>query len=189
MFFAMNPMLWSFQAPSRVNLFFALRPPPRLQPRIESLGRGLKQAHGLGGQPIGRDRLHATLASVQDPRYPLRDVIARAASFAAQLHHQRFSIRFEWTQSFDVHRRRFPLVLRGGSDGLSGFHHALSAGMRGAGFDVSASFTPHITLLWADRKVEEYPVAPISWTVEDFVLVMSLVGYSRHIVMGRWPMR
>ena len=184
----MNPLLWSFQTPLRVNLFFALRPPPQLRPRIERLGRGLKRAHGLDGHSIGQNRLHATLASVHDPRYPLREVVSRAASVAAQLRYQRFSVRFESTQSFDVHRRHFPLVLRGGSDGLTGFHRALSAQMRGAGFDVPVSFTPHITLLWADRWVEEYPIAPIHWTVEDFVLVMSMVGQSRHILLGRWGM-
>lgn len=174
--------------PPHVNLFFALRPPPPLLPRIETLGRGLKLAHGLGGQPIGQDRLHATLACVQYPRYPLRDVISRAASVGAQLRYQRFPVRFESTQSFDVRRNRYPFVLRGGSERLIGFHRALSAQMRRAGLEISLSFTPHITLLWADRWVEEYPIAPISWTVEDFVLVMSVVGQSRHILLGRWRM-
>ena len=58
------------------------------------------------------------------------------------------------------------------------------------GFAVTRSFTPHVTMLWADCCVgEEYPVAPIAWTVRDFVLTARIQGYSRHIEVARWPLR
>ena len=59
--------------------------------------------------------------------------------------------------------------------------------MLNAGFEVH-SFTPHVTLLWADRRVDEYPIAPISWTVREFVLTASLQGYARHIDVASWPL-
>ena len=61
--------------------------------------------------------------------------------------------------------------------------------MMRAGFTVERSFTPHLTLLWADRCVEAYPIAPITWTVRDFVLVLSLPGQSRHIHVGHWQLQ
>ena len=58
--------------------------------------------------------------------------------------------------------------------------------MQRAGFAVSSGFTPHMTLMWADRRVEDYPIAPITWQVRDFELVLSADG--DHIQLGRWPL-
>jgi len=54
---------------------------------------------------------------------------------------------------------------------------------------VASSFTPHVTLLYDGRVVTERLVEPIRWTVREFVLVRSLLGKTRHIVIGRWPLR
>jgi RNA 2',3'-cyclic 3'-phosphodiesterase len=48
------------------------------------------------------------------------------------------------------------------------------------------NFTPHVTLLYDPRSVDEYPVEPVVWTVAEFVLVHSLKGH-RHI--ARWCLR
>jgi 2'-5' RNA ligase len=61
--------------------------------------------------------------------------------------------------------------------------------MRAEGLAVPQSYTPHVTLLWADQCVGDYPIYPICWTVEDFVLVLSLRGQSRHIHLARWPLQ
>src|SRR5262249_19695310 len=94
---------------------------------------------------------------------------------------------FDVVGSFRNHDRH-PFVLGGDAmSGLADFRDRLRQAMRGAGFAVSFGFTPHITLLWADRCVEDdYPVAPISWLVADFVLVLSADG--DHIQLGRWPL-
>jgi 2'-5' RNA ligase len=47
-------------------------------------------------------------------------------------------------------------------------------------------FTPHVTLLYAEREVEENPIEAIRWTVNDFVLVQSLRG---HRFLARWPLQ
>ena len=54
---------------------------------------------------------------------------------------------------------------------------------------ISTGFRPHMTLIWASRRVDEYPIVPIRWTVREFVLVRSHVGQSRHEYIGRWPLR
>jgi RNA 2',3'-cyclic 3'-phosphodiesterase len=61
--------------------------------------------------------------------------------------------------------------------------------MTRAGFPVAWNYTPHITLLWADRCVNEYLIAPIGWMVHDFVLLLSLAGASRHIPVADWQLR
>ena len=47
-------------------------------------------------------------------------------------------------------------------------------------------FMPHITLLYAERSVDEYPIEPIRWIVNDFVLIHSMRGHSH---LARWALR
>jgi 2'-5' RNA ligase len=185
----MNSMLWSIPARVPVKLFFAIRPEGEASAAIEKLGTRLKTAHRLRGRPIARERLHNSLAAVHAPG-SLTENIADAKAIGDRLWHRRFSVRFDWTGSFRGGDHGHPFVLRGaqGLESLSEFHQTLRARMLRAGFDVACSFTPHVTLLWADRCVEEYPIAPIGWTVREFVLIASLQGHCRHIDVARWPL-
>jgi len=191
MFSTMNPSLWTFQAPRPFNLFFAALPPEWTCSTMETLGRTVQKAHGLRGRPVTGGRLHSTIAAVHDPCYLPHQVLERAKVVGARVRHPSFSIRFDWMGSFDVHRNRYPLVLRGGAglQSLIGFQQEIGMQMKRAGFDVASSYTPHVTLLWADRPVADYPIAPIAWTVTDFVLVASEVGETRHIHVARWPLK
>jgi RNA 2',3'-cyclic 3'-phosphodiesterase len=186
----MNPMLWTLQGTVPIHLFFALLPPEEIRPAIETLGGRLQQAHRLRGRRIANGRLHNTLTAVHDPRCRLEDTVARAKWVGARIKYPPFPVRFEMTGSFNLHRERNPFVLRGeeGLKPLIGFQQEVCAQMARAGFAVARNYTPHITLLWADRCVDEYPIAPIGWTVRDFVLVMSLAGQSRHIPVARWQL-
>jgi 2'-5' RNA ligase len=47
-------------------------------------------------------------------------------------------------------------------------------------------FTPHITLFYAERNIEEHPIEPIGWTVNQFVLIHSKQG---HTCLAQWPLR
>jgi 2'-5' RNA ligase len=185
----MNPLLWSLPARPPVKLFFAIRPEAEVGAAIETLGAKLKTAHRLRGRPIGRERLHNTLAAVHDLG-TLQENIARARAIGDRLWHRSFCVRFDWTGSFRGHGSGHPLVLRGeeGLEPLSAFRETLRARLVRAGFAVEANFTPHVTLLWADRCVGEYPIAPIIWTVREFSLLLSPQGHSRHIEAARWPL-
>jgi len=176
---------------SDVHLFFALVPPRDARPAIERLGLRLQQAHHLRGQRIGQDRLHVTLAPVFAPNRSLTDTVARARSVASQIQYGRFPVCFEWSESFCLRRDRHPFVLRGdaGVRSLLGFRDEMHAKLVRAGFRVPRSYTPHVTLIWADRPVEANPIAPIHWTVRDFALVLSVVGEARHTHVGCWPLQ
>jgi 2'-5' RNA ligase len=71
---------------------------------------------------------------------------------------------------------------------LRRFRRMLGAAMTRKGLRRRAAgdFTPHVTLLYDRREVEELPIEPISWTVRDFVLVHSRQG---HLHLARWPLR
>jgi 2'-5' RNA ligase len=50
----------------------------------------------------------------------------------------------------------------------------------------NTNFTPHVTLLYDARSVDEHPIQPIDWTVTEVVLIRSMKG---HAYLGRWLLR
>lgn len=151
----MNPWLWNLPAHVPVKLFFALRPDAAAGAAIESLAGRLKRAHRLKGRPIDRARLHNTLASVHDTG-TLSENIRRAKAIGDRLWRRSFSVCFDWTTSFQHKDNRYPFVLRGedGFTPLADFRAALRDQMLRDGFAVERGFTPHVTLLWAERLVD-----------------------------------
>ena len=83
------------------------------------------------------------------------------------------------------------LVLRGG-DGtaaLTTFRQTLRVAMLNAGLKARRSSTPHVTLLYGGHSIPEQIVGAVGWTVQEFVLVHSIVGETVHELLGRWPLR
>ena len=179
-------------APPTDRLFFAILPDPAAAASIASLAQRLRGEHGLKGKPLPAERLHVTLHFLGDhPGLP-RDLVARAGEAAATVDMPPFEIRFDRAGSFS-RPRHLPFVLRGsdGVAGLAAFHQMLGATLRKAGLPLGppASFTPHVTLLYDDRRVAEQPVEPIVWTAREFVLVDSLIGQGVHRPLARWSRR
>ena len=170
-----------------MRLFFANKPSLELRLALAEFGGRLCRAHGLEGLSIDPGRLHVTLASAWAGHLSLPEAIWRAQALAMTMRAPSLVARFDLTGSFRG-RDRHPFVLRG-SEGLAelaDFRERLWAAMRRSGFAVSSSFTPHMTLMWADRCVEDHPIAPIAWQVRDFELVLSADG--DHIQLGRWSL-
>ena len=68
------------------------------------------------------------------------------------------------------------------------FHRRLGAELGKCGFPYNgrSRFTPHTTLLYGEPITPEESVEAVSWVVNEFVLVHSLVGKTRHIPLARW---
>jgi 2'-5' RNA ligase len=58
-----------------------------------------------------------------------------------------------------------------------------------AAAEVEDAFKPHVTLLRDPLRAKPLRVNPIVWTVRDFVLIHSLLGQTKHVHLGRWPLR
>ncbi len=167
-------------------------PPRELWPLIGGLCDRLCYAHKLGGRPIGLERLHITLAPVFCAHLGLEEMVRRAIAVGSAMAGPAFPARLDLTASFAHRRERKPFVLSGqeGLAELIACQSELRRRMALAGFEVRADYQPHMTLIWADRQVEEeYPIAPISWQVRDFVLIASHQGLSRYDVIRRWPLQ
>ena len=51
-----------------------------------------------------------------------------------------------------------------------------------------ATFSPHLTLVYRSRPNFTVAMDAASWTVAEFLLIESLVGWTDHKVLGRWAL-
>ena len=179
--------------PPTDRLFFALFPNADAAAGIARQAQVLRDEHGLKGRPLAADRFHITLHHIGDysglPQGKVDAAVKAAASVAASP----FEVAFDSVMSFRG-GRTLPLVMLGKDDGnhaLKAFQETLGKAMVRAGLEPAAKskFTPHVTLLYDHRSVAAQSVAAVNWTVQEFVLVHSLLGQTRHIALGRWALR
>jgi len=174
-------------------LFFAIVPDNFAVPQIVQTARRLQVRDGLTGTFVPSECLHVTLHEVRGsgPQYSL---ISKACQAAASLKFPAFDVTFDQAVNFDRNtdkERQHPIVLCGssGMEKLQEFYRVLAAKMARTGLRPSArGFTPHITLLYSRDRVKEPFVEKLGWTAREFVLVQSLYGQTRHVVLARWAL-
>jgi 2'-5' RNA ligase len=170
----------------RARLFLAAIPDAVTAARIHRLAGVLKRAHQFNGRLIEPERLHVSLFFLGG--LPEQDIRAACAA-AAEVRMEPFEVLFDRTASFRGKRDSRPFVLVGDSGlrRLISFRRMLGGVMmrRGLRKVANTNFAPHVTLLYDARAVEEYPIEPICWTVNEFVLIRSLRG---HDCLARWPL-
>lgn len=174
------------------NIFFATRPDATAVARIASLARDIVRSRRLKAKLLSPGNLHVSLLSVGEfaGAYP-PSTIADAKTAAADLSMAPFTVMFDRVASFGRRGGHRPLVLTGGDGvvGLVRLQQALSLAMAkvGVGAGQKDQFTPHVTMMYGD-EVDEFSIEPISWRVEEFVLIDSLQGQSKHVPLGQWPL-
>jgi 2'-5' RNA ligase len=168
------------------KLFFAVVPDATTAERIYRLAGILNRAHRFSGKLIEPRCLHVSLFFLGEFDEQL---IRIASDAAAKVRAQPFEIWFDRSASFLGRPGNRPFVLIGddGLQELRALRRTLGAALTRTGLRRLAKrdFAPHVTLFYADHSVEEYPIEPIRWTVNEFVLVHSLGGH-RHV--ARWPL-
>jgi RNA 2',3'-cyclic 3'-phosphodiesterase len=169
------------------SLFFAAAPDADAAACIYRSANILKRARKFEGELIELDRLHVTLFFLGGWR---EHIVRMAFEAATEIRTNPFEVSFDRTASFRGRPGNHPFVLLGDSGLrlLMSFRQMLGAAMTRSGLRQLATgyFTPHITLLYDARYVEEEPIEPISWTMKEFLLIHSLDG---HVHLARWPLR
>lgn len=180
------------------RLFFALFPSEEAIAKIVKTSQQLRDQHGLTGKSLSNDRLHVTLHHVGDYAGGLPAGLVEASqNVAATIVMQAFDVTFDRAMSFAGRPRSRPFVMRGnekqdgGLAALIAFQKVMYLAMCRAGLQgprANAKFAPHVTLMYDDQGIPEQAVEPaVSWLAHDFVLVHSLLGQTKHIHLGRWP--
>ena len=183
------------EAPTPTDrLFFALFPDAPTAEAIARFAQTACEEHGLVGRPVKASRLHVTLHHLGDYAGLPEAVVRAGREAAGQMQStSAFHLSFDRLMSFHGSNGKRTLVLRGADDdaALRQFHGKLGAAMArtpGLSHLVEKQFTPHVTLHYGWRPVDEQAVAPFRWTAGEFVLIHSLLDRSTHIPLGRWPL-
>ncbi|MGH8213338.1 MAG: RNA 2',3'-cyclic phosphodiesterase [Rhodanobacteraceae bacterium] len=180
--------------PAVDRLFFAVHPDAQAAQQIGALAQTLHAKHGLRGKPLPADRLHITLHHLGDYGGLPESLIEAANAAAARMAMPPFEVRFDRVASFAGGARKRPCVLRSEAPDANPALIALQAGLgahlrdAGLGTHVERRFTPHVTLLYAERGITEAVVPPIAWIVRGFALVHSLLGRGQHRILRAWPL-
>jgi 2'-5' RNA ligase len=179
------------QAPSR--LFFSVFPDRPAADQMAQAARDLRRRFGLRGRPLVTSRFHSSLYCFEDCSEASPNVVAKAGEAAEIVRATPFLVSFNCAKSFSGREGNHPLVLAGedGVVGLTMLYSSLCVAMRRVGFRPTrySSFTPHVTLLYDRCCIDEQPIEPICWTVAEIVLVLSLIGKTKHVPVGRWHLR
>lgn len=181
------------------RLFFALFPSEEAIPQIVKTSQQLRDEQGLTGKSLSNDRLHITLHHVGDYAGGLPEgLVEMVQEVASKMAMSAFDVTFDRAMSFAGSPRNKPFVLRGnegragGLAALMAFQKEFYLSMCRAGLQgprANAKFAPHVTLMYDPQAVTEQAIEPIRWTAQDFVLVHSLLGQTKHIHLGRWPLQ
>ena len=170
------------------RLFFSIFPDTQAAIRIANIAEQFRRGYGLKGEPLLRTRFHITIHGIGNYDGLPRSVIGKAIEAGASVTARPFDVMFDRVTSF---AGSDALVLCGGDgvDGVVMLHGLLGTAMRNSGLDAGRQFTPHVTLLYDGRRIEEQFIEPVRWTVREFVLVHSLHGRTKHIPLERWSLR
>lgn len=175
------------------RLFFALRPDAAVADAIRAAGQSLRAAANVGGRWLAPEKHHITLLFIGDFRDRVPDRIADARAAGARIRQTPFDICLDRAESFRRHRQP-PLVLRCSAESearLDALYRLLAtaASPPGAGGKVSR-YVPHLTLAYGDAALPRaLPIEPITWRIDAFVLIDSLVGTSTHRILAHWPLQ
>ena len=189
----------SFPSPHRaltdgINYFFALLPDDRAREEIASLEERFRKSHRVSGSPVGAERFHLTLSPMGKPerlRQPLESALVAAAGHVRA---KAFDVSLDSAMRFSARDNRFPFVLCADAttvESALALRKAIAEAQLREGLHVTgiSSFLPHVTLMYghAIDAIQE-AIPPIHWRANEFVLVRSFFGQSRHELVGRWAL-
>lgn len=163
---------------ARNPLYVMAKPPPDVTARIAALPRN---------DPVrGPELLHVTLLKLFDlhhaPPEWLPAVIAALDTFRGAA----FPLAFDRIEN----RKAVTLRSRAPLPEARAFQAALVRHLleRRAPLMLGTTPEPHLTINYRDDRQGSRKIEPIGWTVEEILLVESVVGKTTHVVHGRWPL-
>ena len=183
--------LWD-EEPVLHNVFFAVRPSAVVAEQITCFAQDIVRDRRLAARPLPAERLHISLVAVGSFSGACPPtVIDTARAIANGVSMAPFKVAFDRVAAFAGGKGKQALVLAGneGVTGLVLLQEALNRAMTTAGLEHrhARQFTPHITMMYADGTAD-FPIEPLTWTVNEFVLIDSLWGKSTHITLDRFPL-
>jgi RNA 2',3'-cyclic 3'-phosphodiesterase len=179
-----------FGPSQKERIFFAALPNAETAARIYARAEDFQREHGFTGTLILPEHLHVTLFHLGDWASLPDEIVKLAKDAAEQVKAAPFEVAFPRAESFRNSTGVFPFVLTGDAKEWRALHTSLSAALTkvGLGGATRGEFKPHVTLVYDKVRVKPFKIAPLSWTVREFVLVHSVLGKTAHYHLGRWTL-
>ena len=171
------------------RLFFALCPPDGVEQQAASIADDYRKAFSLSGAPR-LTTLHVTIIWVGDYLELPEDVVFAALQAGATVESAPIAITFDRIMKF-TQARALVLCGEGGRKPLTRLHVQLGVGIHNAGLrhNIGRDYKPHMTLLYDRKAVPTTTLEePVSWTASEFLLIHSLLGETKHLIVDRWPL-
>ena len=178
-------MLGSMTVPQhRHRLFFALFPPPLVARRI---AHWAEARFGPSGDYVRAARLHVTLDILEDFETFPKDIAERLVEAGHTVAADPFMIELDQVSAGGG---RIALRPRLKNASLQRLAYTIAAARSETGIPVRPRyrFNPHMTLLYREGTPFSQMVTPFAWPVQQFVLVHSLLGRTRHEPIASWEL-
>jgi 2'-5' RNA ligase len=170
--------------PRHELLFFGVLPPRPVAARILGDARNVQRRSRIHGRLRPAEVLHITLCGIEGADETRPGAVVGAKHAAWSVCASPFDLTLDRYESWSPHHVMRPSE----SPGLMRLHRSLEGAVHELvpGFSPSA-FAPHMTFLYGEPKAPPgFLNEPITWTVEDFVLVRSFQGETRYECLGRY---
>lgn len=163
------------------RIFFALKPAPVEANRIHAFAERI----ATGARLVRREHQHVTLAITDDYQSlppVLVDAMLRAGDAVKAAP---FDLMLD---RLSVSSRSLALRPDGAAPPLVALQRAIALAMAREGVPMRADwrFSPHQTLAYRNGAPGGRAIDGFGWHVEDFALIHSHVGRTRHEELGRW---
>jgi 2'-5' RNA ligase len=177
-----------------VNLFVALKPNRVEAMELYQATNRLCAHMGVRGTQRPPAILHVTLFSIGSCRGRIPSEFLEPMKAAlATVRFPAFDLTFDHAMSFGSSAVNAPFVFLGSDDliGAVALRLAARCALLVKGFRVPqrSGYTPHLTLLYGRQHSFPISVPPFSWRAHNFQLVESWRGKTKHVELGRWPLR
>ena len=164
---------------SRRPLYVMAKPPPEAQALIAALPRN--------DPGRGPELLHVTLVTLFDLHYAPAEWLPRVIAALDSFEGAAFPLAFDRIEN----RKAVTLRTRAPLAEARAFQAALVRHLleRKAPMMLGTTPEPHVTINYhGDRKgAQKMPM--IGWTVDEVILMESVVGKTTHVEYGRWRLR
>ena len=163
---------------ARNPLYIMAKPPPEVQALITALPRN--------DPGRGAELLHVTLISLYDLHYAPPDWLSATKAALDSFVAPSFPLHFDRIEN----RKAVTLRTRDPLTEARAFQKALVNHLLQQKAPIMDGTTPepHITINYRGDRLRAEKMSPIGWTVDEIILMESIVGKTTHVEHGRWPL-
>jgi 2'-5' RNA ligase len=163
---------------ARNPLYVMAKPPPDVQAQIVALPRN--------DPSRGPHLLHVTLLSLFDLHYVSPDWLPAVIAALDRFEGSAFPLSFDRIEN----RKAVTLRSRAPLPKARALQAALVRHLLQERAPIMDGTTPepHVTINYHGDRLNAQKIAPIGWTVEEILLMESIVGKATHVEHGRWAL-